>query len=67
MFCSGLGELICLKFAKEGADVAINYVAAADRAEGVRAKIEKESGGKAFVIQGVSWCSIASYLSFRLD
>jgi len=27
----GLGELICIKFAQEGCDVAINYVSSEDR------------------------------------
>lgn len=48
----GLGELICLKFAAEGCNVAINYNSSQDRAEGVKSKIEKEFGVKAAVIQG---------------
>lgn len=50
----GLGELICLKFAQEGCNVAINYNSSADRAKGVAEKVEKEHGVKAFLIQGVS-------------
>jgi len=38
----GLGELICIKFAQEGCNVAINYNASEERARGVKAKIEKE-------------------------
>ncbi|KAG4428721.1 hypothetical protein IFR05_015792, partial [Cadophora sp. M221] len=49
----GLGELICLKFAAEGCDVAINYVAAADRAQAVADKIEGDYGRSAVLIQGV--------------
>jgi len=48
----GLGELICLKFAKEGCNVAINYNSSADRAEGVAKKVEHDHGMKAFTVQG---------------
>ncbi|RDW61057.1 short-chain dehydrogenase protein [Coleophoma cylindrospora] len=48
----GLGELICLKFASEGCNVAINYVSSADRAKGIAEKIEKDYGVKAVIIQG---------------
>lgn len=53
---SGLGELICLKFAAEGCDVAVNYNASKERAEGVKGKIETggASGTRVFVVQGVS-------------
>ncbi|CZS98528.1 hypothetical protein WAI453_005750 [Rhynchosporium graminicola] len=48
----GLGELICLKFAAEGCDIALNYVAAADRAKAVADKIEGDYGRSAILIQG---------------
>lgn len=47
------GELVCLKFAVEGCNVAINYNSSADRAEGVVKKVEQDYGMKAFAIQGV--------------
>jgi len=46
--------VICHKFAQEGSNVAINYMASADRAQAVAEKIEKEYGVKAVLIQGVS-------------
>ncbi len=47
--------MICIKFAQEGCNVAINYNASGDRAKGVLARIEKECEGvKAVVIHGVS-------------
>jgi hypothetical protein len=49
-----VGELICLKFAEEGCNVAINYNSSADRAEGVAKKVEHDHGMKAFTVQGVS-------------
>jgi NAD(P)-dependent dehydrogenase (short-subunit alcohol dehydrogenase family) len=48
----GLGEFISLKFAREGANVAINYVSSGDVAKKLAEKCEKE-GVKAVVIQGV--------------
>ncbi|KAE8454084.1 hypothetical protein EG329_007862 [Mollisiaceae sp. DMI_Dod_QoI] len=49
----GLGEYICIKFAQEGSNVAINYNASPERAKGVQAKIEEECKNvKTFVIQG---------------
>jgi NAD(P)-dependent dehydrogenase (short-subunit alcohol dehydrogenase family) len=50
----GLGEIICIKFAKEGCNIALNYLAAAERARQLAEKIEKEYGVKVVVIQGVS-------------
>ena len=51
--CRGLGEIISLKFAHEGANVAINYVTSLSRAEVVAEKIKKEYGVKVILIQGV--------------
>jgi NAD(P)-dependent dehydrogenase (short-subunit alcohol dehydrogenase family) len=48
------GELICLKFAEEGCNVAVNYNSNAERAKGIADKIWKEHGMKAFIVQGVS-------------
>ncbi|TVY17661.1 Granaticin polyketide synthase putative ketoacyl reductase 2 [Lachnellula arida] len=47
----GLGELICLKFAAEGCNVAVNYNASEDRAKEVAGKVEG-FGGKAVLIKG---------------
>lgn len=41
---SGIGEAIALRFAQEGAKVAINYNSGADRAERVRKRIEQMPG-----------------------
>ncbi len=38
---SGIGEAIAIRFAQEGANVAINYNSGADRAEAVRKKVEQ--------------------------
>lgn len=42
---SGIGEAIAIRFAEEGANVAINYYSGADRAEGVRKKVQAASAG----------------------
>lgn len=42
---SGIGEAIAIRFAQEGANVAINYNSGADRAEGVREQVEKAGSG----------------------
>ncbi|KAG9246441.1 short-chain dehydrogenase/reductase-like protein sdr [Calycina marina] len=47
----GLGEYICVKFAKEGCNVAINYVSSVDRANAVAEKVE-DHGVRACLIQG---------------
>ncbi|KUJ15678.1 short-chain dehydrogenase/reductase-like protein sdr [Mollisia scopiformis] len=51
----GLGELICVKFALEGCNVAVNYNASGERANGVKERIEKLKGCegvKVVLIQG---------------
>jgi glucose 1-dehydrogenase len=53
---SGIGEAIAIRFAQEGANVAINYHSGADRAEAVRAKVHAacaavRSSGKDLTIQ----------------
>jgi NAD(P)-dependent dehydrogenase (short-subunit alcohol dehydrogenase family) len=48
-----LGEVICIKFAQEGANVAINYLSSEGRAKDLAAKVEKDHGVKAIIIQGV--------------
>lgn len=53
-FCRGLGAVISLKFAFEGANVAINYVTSRQRAEVIAEQIKKEYGGKVVLVQGVS-------------
>ena len=50
----GLGAVIAEKFAAEGCSLAINYVAAADRAEATAKSIEEKYGSKVLVLQGVS-------------
>jgi NAD(P)-dependent dehydrogenase (short-subunit alcohol dehydrogenase family) len=61
--------LICIKFAQEGANVAINYMSSEARAKDLAGKIEKEHGVKAIVIQGVSSTlpSISNVLSTSLS
>jgi NAD(P)-dependent dehydrogenase (short-subunit alcohol dehydrogenase family) len=49
---SGLGALICDKFAKEGSNIIINYVSSATVAEEIAKTLEKEYGVKAFAVQG---------------
>jgi glucose 1-dehydrogenase len=53
---SGIGEAIAIRFAQEGANVAINYHSGADRAEAVRAKVHEacaavRKSGKDLAIQ----------------
>lgn len=48
---SGIGEAIAIRFAQEGANVAINYNSGKDRAEGVRAKAQQAGGGKQITVQ----------------
>ncbi|TVY62287.1 Granaticin polyketide synthase putative ketoacyl reductase [Lachnellula suecica] len=47
----GLGELICLKFAAEGCNVAVNYQSSLDRAMGVGDKV-RQLGVKSVLVQG---------------
>lgn len=55
---SGIGEAIAIRFAREGANVAINYHSGADRAEEVKRKAEtaakeaKISGSKLIAVKG---------------
>jgi len=56
---SGLGELICLKFAAEGCNVAVNYNASEDRAKEVAEKVRR-FGGKAVLVKGVCLLSYPS-------
>ena len=46
----GIGQAIALEFAREGADVVINYVGKADHAEKTRAQVER-LGRRAVVLQ----------------
>lgn len=46
--------MLAEKFAAEGANVVVNYVASKDRAEEVAEKIKREYGVKAAVVQAVS-------------
>jgi hypothetical protein len=57
------GELICLKFADEGCNVAINYNSSADKAAAVAKKVEQDYGMRTFTIQGVSKASPAAFPS----
>jgi glucose 1-dehydrogenase len=43
---SGIGEAIAIRFAQEGANVAINYHSGLDRAEAVKAKVDEASKNK---------------------
>lgn len=51
--CRGLGALVAEKFAAEGCNLAINYIASQNRAEQVAEKIEREYKTKSILIQGV--------------
>src|SRR6478672_363997 len=42
---SGIGKAIAIRFAQEGANVAINYHSGADRAEAVRKEIQTVAAG----------------------
>lgn len=52
---SGIGEAIAIRFAEEGANVAINYNSGKDRAEKVRGKVEEAGrahpGHKTLIVQ----------------
>lgn len=52
----GIGRAIALKFAAEGAAVAVNYHGSKERAEAVKAQIEEE-GGTAFLFP----CNVADF------
>ena len=52
-FRRGLGALVAEKFAAEGSNVAINYVANTERANQIAEKIKKNYKVKTVVIQGV--------------
>lgn len=56
---SGLGVLICDKFAKEGANVVVNYNSSQAAGEELAATLRKEYGVKAVAIKGVCICSVA--------
>ncbi len=49
----GLGAVVAEKFAAEGSNVAINYFSNVGRAKETAAKVEKDYGVKAIIIQGV--------------
>ena len=48
----GLGALVAEKFATEGCAIAINYVSNVERAKQTAAKLEKEWGVRAVLVQG---------------
>ncbi|KAF7904965.1 uncharacterized protein EAF01_005487 [Botrytis porri] len=48
----GLGEVICLKFAAEGCNIAINYVSRREKAQEMKEKMEREWGVKVFCLMG---------------
>jgi NAD(P)-dependent dehydrogenase (short-subunit alcohol dehydrogenase family) len=62
----GLGEIICLKFAQEGSNVAINYMSSSDSAQALSEKIKKDYGVKAVLIQGVSSFSLSKIMLSNL-
>lgn len=49
----GLGALIVQDFAREGSNVAINYVSSKDAAEELAGEVRSQFGVKAITIQGV--------------
>ncbi|QSZ31688.1 hypothetical protein DSL72_001255 [Monilinia vaccinii-corymbosi] len=59
----GLGEAICLKFAAEGCNVAINYVSSEAKAKELKGRIEGEFGMKAICLRAVG----AFSFSLRAD
>lgn len=64
---SGLGEVICRKFAAAGANVAINYMSSEDRAAKLASEIKKEHDVKVIIIKGVCPVfSCASYHTFQI-
>ena len=52
-FDRGLGALVAEKFAAEGSNVVINYVANTERANQIAEKFKKDYKVKTVVIQGV--------------
>ena len=48
---SGIGKAIAIRFAQEGANVAINYYNDAAEAEGALALVDKAGAGKHFIVQ----------------
>ncbi|TGO27484.1 hypothetical protein BPAE_0041g00350 [Botrytis paeoniae] len=48
----GLGEVISLKFAAEGCNVAINYVSSGEKAQEMKEKMEREWGIKVICLMG---------------
>ena len=48
---SGIGEAIAVRFAKEGATVAINYYSGSERAEAVRKKTGEAGKGKHIIVK----------------
>ncbi|THV50687.1 hypothetical protein BGAL_0140g00100 [Botrytis galanthina] len=48
----GLGEVISLKFAAEGCNVAINYVSSGEKAQEMKKKMEREWGIKVICLMG---------------
>jgi NAD(P)-dependent dehydrogenase (short-subunit alcohol dehydrogenase family) len=59
MFHSGLGEVISISFAKEGANVAVNYFNRVEPAQNVVKACEKH-GVKAVALKGV--CTNRSFI-----
>jgi hypothetical protein len=50
----GLGVVICEKFAKEGCNVAVNYVNSKEQSDELAVRLESEHKVKAYTIRGVS-------------
>jgi NAD(P)-dependent dehydrogenase (short-subunit alcohol dehydrogenase family) len=50
----GLGAAIAKAFAQEGCDIAITYLGSKDKADRVAQDIEKSSGRRVAILQGVS-------------
>ncbi|MEW9673937.1 SDR family NAD(P)-dependent oxidoreductase [Ammoniphilus sp. 3BR4] len=49
---TGIGKEIALAYAREGADLAINYFKTEEQAEALKAQIEKQYGRKVVIIEG---------------
>ncbi len=62
---SGLGAIVCEKFAKEGANVAINYMSSEAAAQDIAKRLQAEFGVKAFALKGVSLSGPSNIMEYR--
>lgn len=62
---SGLGEVICRKFAAAGSNVAINYSSSEARAVELARQIKEEHGVKVIITKGVGLAILSPYLVYQ--